>query len=232
MRIGTSSDSSPLGRALELGVACALGEAVPELETIKEGRVWRWEDVAFKRYSRGERGLRLRPSPAHREALAASRVAPVPTPEVFFVVDGDSGASLLGTKWVAGQGLGAVASEPRALAALAPFIARQHGHGIFHGDPHPGNQLWDGERWWLIDLDGLRGPIRCLRPKALAARHWGRLWLNLQLGQHGPDPWFPGALAEYAEIRGLDPKRWIRTVEEEVLRQGRERGVTPEAEAR
>lgn len=229
VRIRADPDSPPgdRDRAIELGVASVLGENVPEFVALKEGRVWRWGDLIFKAYTAAERGFRLRPSPAHREALASGGVAPVPTPPVRMVIEAPSGASLLATEFVDGAGLGEVASDPAAREALAPFIALQHRHGVFHGDPHPGNQLWDGERWWLIDLDGLRGPFRRLGRSRLAVRHWGRLWLNLRLGNHDPDAWMRVALDEYAQLRGLDPEPWAARVEAEVERQLEGRGPRP-----
>ncbi len=123
-----------------------------------------------------------------------------------------AGASLIVTAAVDGVPLGEAWDDPRARQALAGFVAAQHAAGVFHGDPHPANQLWDGARFWLIDLDGLRSPLRSVFRRRLAVVHWARLWHNLALGGRGPEPAIHAVLCEYAERRRFDPQRFAGAV--------------------
>ncbi len=65
--------------------------------------------------------------------------------------------SLLATEFIEGGTLFEVWNrEPRAVASLAPFLAALERARFDHGDFHPGNVLWDGERWALLDLESMR----------------------------------------------------------------------------
>jgi hypothetical protein len=59
--------------------------------------------------------------------------------------------------------------------------------GAWHGDLHPGNLLFDGRAWWMLDLDGLRpralglervGAVVRRRERECWARPHFNLWLD------------------------------------------------------
>jgi len=149
---------------------------------VKPGRVWRVGDVAIKRFDPRHGPIeRLRPSPARRSAALHARIAPVRSPAPVAVLErGGRGESLLASEFVEGGFLHELwESDPAALAALPAFMAGMHGAHVFHGDLHAGNMIWDGKDWFLIDLDGLRHPLRTLFPRQLILDHWGRLWFGV-----------------------------------------------------
>jgi hypothetical protein len=90
-----------------------------------------------------------------------------------------------------------------------------HGAFVFHGDLHAGIMIWDGAAWWLIDLDGLRHPLRTLFPRRLIVDNWGRLFFGV-----GRRPQMRALFEAYLERMGLGWDRdyaW-RAVEREARR--------------
>src|SRR5207302_9821253 len=71
------------------------------------------------------------------------------------------------------------AEQKRARARLLRAFSRQIlDHGVFHGDPHPGNVLVEASgRLVLLDLGAVAGVDEALR------RRLGRLVLALALGR-------------------------------------------------
>ena len=185
---------------------------------VKPGRVWRVGDVALKRFER-RHGLleRLRPSPARRSAALHDRIAPVKSPAPVALLErGGRGESLLASEFVDGGFLHELwDSDPAALDALPAFMAGMHERRVFHGDLHAGNMIWDGTDWFLIDLVGLRHPLRTLFPRQLVLDSWGRLHFGI-----GRRPGMRALFERYLERTGLAWDRddaW-RAVEREAQR--------------
>ena len=73
-----------------------------------------------------------------------------------------------GTEWRA---------DSRPEEALAAFLAEMERNGVIHGDLHPRNLLWDGTRWVLLDVDGLRHGLH--DPTRVLTGQWARFVLHL-----------------------------------------------------
>lgn len=176
-----------------------------ECETLKPARVWRWRDVVVKRFEPdGFERLGWRASGATRAARKHFAVLPIRTPRPLAVIESARGASLLASEHIAGPALHVAWREhPAAAAALPAFVAQMHAHDVFHGDLHPGNALWNGREWVLLDLDGLRHPLRIvLRRRRIVADQWSRLYFGLR-----GDPALRAAFDAYADARALGSGR-------------------------
>lgn len=151
-------------------------------EAIKPGRVWRSGPYAIKRFEpEAMVRLGLRASRARRNALWHSRLAPIRSPRPWIVLEQRSGASLLVSEFIEGSFLAPlITSNDAAVAAFPGFLAAMHRRGIFHGDFHLLNALWDGREWVLLDLEGLRHPLRSLGRRARAAEDWARVNTSLR----------------------------------------------------
>lgn len=158
---------------------------VEEGTAIKPGRVYRrgpWL-LKFTGPSRALKDLFRRAS-AIRSADLHARLAPVRTPAPLLALERRRGpfleGSLLVTEFVEGPTMReAFRDDPRARAALAPFLALLHQNGVFHGDLHPGNTIWNGSEWVLIDLDALRHPLRRMLRQRLILEQWAHLAFRL-----------------------------------------------------
>jgi hypothetical protein len=157
--------------------------SVAEGEEIRPGRVFRWRKLAIKLFgparSRRFKDLLLR-SPAVRSADQSAAILPIPSPRPLLALDRRSGglrrASILVYEWVDGEFIDELfGRDPSAVAALPGFLALTHERRVFHGDFHAHNLLWDGRAWVLLDLVGLRHPLRNLAPRRLAVQQWARL---------------------------------------------------------
>lgn len=134
-------------------------------QALRPRRMWRVGDDVLKLHGR-ERWMRR--SRALRAALAAERgrkckeLAPhARFAQPRLVLEWGSRlrveSSLLVTEFIEGATLFEVWNrEPAAVEALATFLAALERARFDHGDFHPGNVLWDGERWALLDLESLR----------------------------------------------------------------------------
>lgn len=184
---------------------------------LKAPHVWRAGDWVFKFYAaRGRAGPRLRDHRALRTARAHARILPVASPEplaaLAFARTANGCDGLLVSRFVAGRTLGDVWRSPRVpeegREALARFLAAMDAHRVRHGDLHPGNLLWDGTTWWLLDLDGLRPPALPGLDHRLERDSWARLYFNLRL-----DPKFAEVHRQSLLEAGREaeaPAQWAR----------------------
>jgi hypothetical protein len=117
------------------------------------------------------------------------------------VLEDRARGSLLVSEFVAGEFLHRLwnGGGP-GVAAFPGFMAKMHEHGVFHGDFHLGNALWNGSAWVLLDLEGVRAGRRTLDRRTLVLDQWARVHLGLR-GARG----LQAAFEEYLERRGL---RW------------------------
>jgi len=157
--------------------------SVAEGEEIRPGRVFRWRRLAIKLFgpahSRRFKDLLLR-SPAVRSADLSAAILPVLSPRPLLALDRRAGgvrrSSVLVYEWVDGAFPEALfRRDAEAVAALPAFLALMHERRVFHGDFHVHNLLWNGRAWLLLDLVGLRHPLRNLVPRRLAVQHWSKL---------------------------------------------------------
>jgi hypothetical protein len=174
---------APLEPEIERALFAALTRGgVEGGSVLKEGRVWRLGAVVIKRYpAMGTLRGRLRMPHAVRAARAAQELGVERTPRALAAVWEKgllfAGASVLATEHVEGCDLhrALLAPDEAAQRAFPGFLADLHERGIHHGDLHPWQLLWNGERWFLLDLDGLRHPLRALRREHLELEAWARL---------------------------------------------------------
>ena len=206
-------------------------------QVLKPGRVWRAGEFAVKRFeSEPSVRLGLRRSPALRSAAVHFRLLPIRSPRPFLVLEDRSLGSLLVSEFVEGGSLAWMWNGGGAgVQAFPLFLAAMHRRRIFHGDFHLNNVLWDGREWVLLDLDGLRPPLRSLRTRTNVIDHWARVHLSLR-GSRGLQesyrsylaaaqldfeiPWAEiversrelaherGIETAYADRDGLDPFPW------------------------
>lgn len=181
---------------------------VDDAVTIKDRRVYRRGPFLYKFFAprRRVRDL-LRADPAIRSADLHARLAPIRTPAPLVALglrDGMFRAqSLLVMEFVEGRPLAeAWEHEEVARTALARLLAAMHRRGIFHGDFHPANLIWDGERWVVIDVGALRHPLRSLRPRQLAVEQWAELDSRL-----GSPPTMRAAYERYLDELGSPEDR-------------------------
>jgi hypothetical protein len=208
-----------LARALPRWLA---EHAVPEGGELKPGSVWRVGAWVAKFSGPGRRLVdRLRPSPALRAARLALRLGPVRTARPIVALEQRAGGKLLDSllvcEFVAGPHLHELwTTEPAARAAFPLFLAAMHEAGVRHADLHPGNSIWNGHAWVLIDLDGVRLGARQASGERALVESWARLYHNMTLFE---PTWAPGMLAlfdAYLDARTLAPRRstlWPRVLE-------------------
>lgn len=185
-------------------------EAVPEGVELWRGRVYRVERLVVKFFARERRPWRAwREAPALRSARAHARELGVRVPRALLALGRRNSASLLVTDYVAGPSLAeAWPAEAGARAALPGFLAAMHRRGVFHGDLHPRNVLWDGEQLVLLDLIGLRHALRTLQRTRLAHEQWAQLGCRLDW-----DPRLREAFGAYCAALGQGERsaaRWER----------------------
>ena len=171
---------------------------VPGGEVIKPGAVFRWRDLLVK-FSPPKASLRdrFRPNAAIRSVRAYERIAPIRSPRPVLAMAGSSG--LLVTEFIEGDFVERIwESEPHSMDQLVEFLAEMHERRVFHGDFHAHNMIWDGEAWYLIDLESLRHPLRTLVRRSMIEDHWARLHFCLALS-----PKLEAYFGRYLEISGL-----------------------------
>lgn len=153
-----------------------LAEPSPRGTVVKPGVVWRCEDWAVKRFPAARpRFWRSPPS-----ILAAERfrtVWPIPSPRPWLALTHEDGRGLLVSDFIAGESfLDLFGRRSPGMDAFPAFMAEMHRHNVFHGDLNCQNMLWNGERWVLIDLDGLRTGLHRWRRSHLIRRQWAQLY--------------------------------------------------------
>ena len=152
---------------------------VADGEAIKPGRVYARGDWIIKIFAAGQRWRdRLRPSPALRCARAHAGLDAVRTPRPIATLEFPNGRSLVVIERIDGRTLDAVVADPEAQDGVEAFVhmmVAMHRARVFHGDLHPDQVLWDGKDWFLLDLDGLRHPLRSLNRRGVIELQWARL---------------------------------------------------------
>jgi len=186
--------------------------AVPEGVELWRGRVFRVDGLVVKFFAREQRPWRAwREAPALRSARAHARGLGVRVPRPILALGGRNAPSLLVTDFVEGPSLAeAWTAVAAARAALPGFLAAMHRRGVFHGDLHPRNVLWDGEALVLLDLIGLRHALRTLQRTRLAHEQWAQLGCRLDW-----DPRLREAFDAYCAALGQAQRagaRWQRVL--------------------
>lgn len=160
---------------------------VPGGDPIKPGSVYRWRGYLVK-LTPARKGLRHlgRASAAVRSALRHEALRPIRSPRPYVALDvpepGGGPRGLLVTEFIEGRFLEEVwRAEPLAMDRFVDFLVTMHARRVFHGDFHFHNAIWSGEHWYLIDLEGLRHPLRTLFPRRLILDHWARIHFCLAL---------------------------------------------------
>ena len=158
-------------------------------EELRAGRVWKYGAWAVK-FGGAERLLRS--SSALRAARAAMNLRGVPTPRPLVALEWRAGlhvaGSVLVTEFVHGRALFDVwSSDERAVDAFPLFLHALHAAGVYHGDFHPENALWDGERWVLIDLESLKRRAPWRSWSSIAETQWARVLRALDFDARTPE---------------------------------------------
>ena len=193
---------------------------VADGEPIKPGRVYARGDWIIKIFEPGQRLRdRLRPSPALRCARAHAGLNAVRTPRPIVALEFPGGRSLVVIERIDGRTLDVVlaaeqaeppaASETSGVAAFVRMMVAMHRARVFHGDLHPDQVLWDGRDWYLLDLDGLRHPLRALNRRGVIELQWARLCRSIPPAQLQP------LFSRYLELAqwGWDPvDAWRRVL--------------------
>lgn len=209
-----------LGRWLSEG-------AVPEGEEIKAGRVFRFGSWAVKFFEESWDPRRwIRRSAAVRTLFLSRRLLPIATPQPLVALEQGRGLhqrrSLLVSAFVEGLFLDEAwdRGEERAVASFPSFMADMHRRGVFHGDLHLRQLIWNGSQWVLLDVDGMRHGMRTLLPRRLIENHWARVVHSLR-GREGLRAYFERYLDEMGS--GWERERaWRRVMERfEVIRRER-----------
>lgn len=170
---------------------------VPDGETIKAGRVYAYGAWIVKLFERGPR-LRdvFRPSPAFRCARHHANLRGVRTPRPIAALGFRRGRSLVVLERIVGRTLDEVMDDSEAVDRFVRMMAAMHAARVFHGDLHPSQVLWDGHDWFLLDLDGLRHPLRALQRRTIIEGQWARLCRTI------PAARLAGPFREYLAIAG------------------------------
>ncbi len=198
---------------------------VPEGETLEPPHVFRSGELVIKFFPAPSVFGWLRRARAVRSAELHFRCLPVASPRPLIAVARNRrGPSLLVREFVPGALLWDVWSrDERAEAELPAFLALMQRHGVLHGDLHPHNLLWNGERWLLLDVDGLRHGLHS-RSRVLEGQ-WTRLCFYLRDERR-----VERLFARTRELGpGTDPTDWSR-VRQRARRMRRARGLPAEGE--
>lgn len=153
---------------------------------IKRGRVHRSGDYLVKFFGpETQLRARLRPAAAIRSADRHVAVRAVRTPKPYAALErrerGRVLGSMLVTEFVEGGFLSELWGEDRAaMQAFPEFMARMVRGGVFHGDFHLQNAVWDGAQWVLLDLGAVRHAFRNLFSRRVIETQWARAWLGLE----------------------------------------------------
>ena len=203
------NDIARLGRDVEAPFSIALdGEPcrIDRIFRLLPGRRltalghWQGRDLVVKLFM-GSSALRY----CARERRGVERLlaSGAPTPKLLGeAVAAGGGRALLFAHLHHAQPLAAGDAEEAMMAVR--LLARLHGQGLAHRDPHLGNFVRSGDQLFIVDGDAV-----------------GRLWRRGEaaelralaefLAQHPPssDPWLEKLLASYADCRAwtTDPRR-------------------------
>ncbi len=159
---------------------------VSEGTDLKAGRVFRFGSCAVK-FGNPRRRLRdsFRPSRAIRSADLHAKLLPIATPRPYLALEKraflGTQSDLLLCEFIAGQRLFDLwLSDRTAVAAFPTFLSELHARGIFHGDFHLENALWNGNTWYLIDLEGVRHRLHGIRARKFLEAHWAIVCFSLE----------------------------------------------------
>jgi len=146
---------------------------------LKPPDVHRVGELVVKRFAAPTVFGLVRAPRAVRSARRHFWCLPTPSPRPLIALwRGPGSPSVLVREFVAGRLLADVpAGETEAERALAPFLRQLVSGRVLHGDLHPRNLLWTGERWLLLDVDGVRHGLHSRR--RLLVDMWARLLLHL-----------------------------------------------------
>ena len=172
---------------------------VPDGEAIKPGRVYRRGDLLLKFIPRRDRLRdRLRTNTALRAARLHYSLVPIRTPAPYLALEGDE-VDVLVSEFIEGQFVEYLwKTDEVAMEALVVFMDQMRRQHVFHGDFHFHNMIWNGEHWYLIDLESLRHRLRTLLPRRLIIDQCARLSFCLALA---PD--LERHFKRYLEVSGL-----------------------------
>jgi len=158
---------------------------------------------------------RRRVPPAVRAARAHFALRPLHTPRPLIALKADTPngrVDLLLSEFVEGRPLDAVwSSDARAREALPSVLADLRRRRIVHGDLHPGNLLWTGSHWVLLDLEAVRGGLhRIFAPRRAALSQWARLLILT-----GDEAGLREGHARWLELlgRGGEARRWNQVLD-------------------
>jgi len=189
-----------------------LSGAVSGGDEIKPGRVYGHGPWIVKMFTTGRR-IRdsLRPVAAVRCARHHARLQCVRTPRPIATLQVPDGRSLVVLQRIHGRTLDRIvaAGEPEPTEAFVRMMVAMHRSRTFHGDLHPDQLIWDGHDWYLLDLDGLRHPLRALFRRPVIERQWARLGRSIPV-EHLERPFL-----RYLELAGWgwEPARaWQRVL--------------------
>jgi hypothetical protein len=167
----------PLAPELEARLSDWFAGEHADGQALRGGEVVRVGGLVLKRFPAPSVFGWVRAPRATRSAARHFWCLPVASPRPLVALWRDfRGASLLVREYVERALLAELAGrDAPADAALSEFLASLARHDVLHGDLHPRNLLWDGARWWLLDVDGVRHGLHS------RARVWLGMWARLAL---------------------------------------------------
>lgn len=153
---------------------------VSEGEPLKPPHVFRVGELVVKFFPAPTVFGWLRLPRAVRSAERHFSCRPIPSPRPLIALSRRrGGASLLVREFVPGRLLSEIwGRDEAAERALAALLSEMRRCGVVHGDLHPRNLLWTGERWCLLDLDGVRHRLHS--PARVLEGQWARLLFHLE----------------------------------------------------
>ena len=192
---------------------------VPEGVELKPRVLYRVKDWAVKLVPAPSGWRSFRRSPALRAAEIARSIQPLRAPRPLVALQGRRGLrvgdGLLVAEFVEGPHLGDAWDDPAAMAAFPAFLAQCHRRGVFHGDLHPRNLLWNGVEWVLLDLESLRHGLHGVFSRRLIEGQWSRIYRNMSEYREVLEPRAHEIFERYLTAAGLDwnaKRTWSRIV--------------------
>ena len=203
--------------ALERDLARWIAERdVAGSQVLKAGSVFRLGELVIKFLPAPIGPIqRRRVPPAVRAARQHFALEPLQTPRPLIALKAETPngrVDLLVSEFVEGRPLDAVwATEARAREALPAVLAELRRRRIVHGDLHPGNLLWTGSHWVLLDLEAVRGGLhRIFAPRRASLSQWARLLILT-----GDEAGLREAHARWLQLlgAGAEERRWARVLD-------------------